>query len=788
MTIKSKLIANIVVTTAIIIGISMAGISSMRYLQEKLSYIAEKSTPFQMSIVEFQRELQSCITNLMKVNASRNIQEYSKFRAEAESSLGNAERSQQNLEKMNAGARLGVYEELNQISGELFTASEARIRSDIAASEVNAKVSQQMKESSDRFKELDSHIRTLQVTHAASFAQALEDTGRFSARLRDLEELRNLVKDLVPALTSAHNATNTPAFLIAKGKTRTLLFRIAANTCSVFFLSDIKSLTADVHEFIQLQSDALAQKNDDSNRWAAESLKTVAEDTNHMILTLNQEIELASSKLAIETNKQRTIFARSNSANSILLANSELVALGLTITGHINRLFILSSPTELDNFASEINSLFLMVNTQARQVEKSLTGLNAVNELKDLRSAISSLAAMRSELYSANGIIATIRTKLNTGEQANRSADKLHAMVVKQSIKSKESVSAARDEQSTSIVAVNNMVRRSLSRTVIISSAVIIIAILFGFWIYQSVLLPLNVILSAVRRQREQVKEKAELAEAVAGGDLCREVIVSEALSLDARQNTKDEMGMVLTAVLGMSEAQVTLDRAFAGMTASLRANRDDEAKRDHVKSGLYELNKILRGDHTIAELADGALSFIAAFLGSGVGIMYQYDDETGMLQPISCYAVSKSDRLTRGFRLGEGLAGQAALERKMIQLDSIPPDYLPIASALGTSDALRVVIVPIMHNDILTGVLELGSFKQFDDDDIDFLMQSLEGVAIAIKVNRSRQLVNELLEQTQAQAEELRVQQEELQQTNEELVERARMLAEHKHHMAGRS
>jgi hypothetical protein len=226
-----------------------------------------------------------------------------------------------------------------------------------------------------------------------------------------------------------------------------------------------------------------------------------------------------------------------------------------------------------------------------------------------------------------------------------------------------------------------------------------------------------------------------------------------------------------------MSEAQATLDRSLAGMTESLRNSRDEAARRDHLKNGLYELNKILRIEHTTAELADEALAFIADFIGAGVGIMYLYDNEGEMLQTLSTYAISKTGRLNWGFPLGEGLPGQVALERKMICLKAVPPDYLPITSALGQANPMNVAILPIMHNDTLAGVLEIGSFKQFSEENFEFLQQAMEGVAIAININYSRQLVNELLEKTQTQAEELHAQQDELHQTNEELMERARML-----------
>ncbi|MDD2364928.1 MAG: GAF domain-containing protein [Desulfuromonadaceae bacterium] len=197
------------------------------------------------------------------------------------------------------------------------------------------------------------------------------------------------------------------------------------------------------------------------------------------------------------------------------------------------------------------------------------------------------------------------------------------------------------------------------------------------------------------------------------------------------------------------------------------------------VKSGLNDINMILREEQDLTELADRTLAFIAEFIDAGTGILYRYDEIDKMLYPISTYASANSERLKNGLHLGEGLPGQVALERKAITLNSVPSGYLPITSSMGSSDPASITIMPIIHNDKLTGVLELGSFRQFNSKDDMFLKQTLEGIAIALNANRARQLINELLEQTQSQAEELRVQQEELQQTNEELLERTRVAEE---------
>lgn len=304
-----------------------------------------------------------------------------------------------------------------------------------------------------------------------------------------------------------------------------------------------------------------------------------------------------------------------------------------------------------------------------------------------------------------------------------------------------------------------------------------LLAAIMTILITRSITNPLCTVLNAVRLQKEGSKEKARLMEAIAGGDLDQETIVVEPLTVDMSLVSSDETGMLLKEIVGMSEVQHLLDRTFAVMTRSLRHNHEQETLRDWFKNGQSELNTILRGDRPTAELTEQALAFLAEYLGAGIGVFYVFDEKEAALQIAAGYAFTRQNRLNERIALGEGLAGQAALQRKMICLNAAPPDYLPISSGLGKADPVNIVVVPLLYNNVLSGILEFGSFKAFSDNDLEFLNQSKKGIAIALSVNKSRQLVNELLEQTQVQAEELRVQREELQQTNEELEERTQML-----------
>jgi two-component sensor histidine kinase len=611
MTIKAKLIINVLLTTAIIIAISTASFFSMRFLQEKLSYLTEKSTPFQIRTIELQRELQRCITTLIKVNAARTFTEYKTFRTEYEESLASVENTQKFLEKISSGAP-GLSDELDKIAQELFAAVEDRIHSNDAATAADVKVLQSIEESSSRFNDLDTSIRNLQSNYSSAFKTALENTRKFSDRLRSIEELRNLVRELQLIAVTVQNAQRGPAVLIARGKLKAMAARINKNE---YFKSNksIAAITTGftdmLAEYIRLKSVMLEQGDEDSKNRATEFGNELSYNLNDLFQTLDQETMLARDELVLANGRQGGIFAQSSSANSILVANSELLALGLMVTGETNQLFTLDSLAELNKHDLLIQTLFTKINQRVQMLESSLNKLDAKKEVKILRAAAASLTIVRNEIYARAGIVTTLKKKLTAIEQANKSADKLRDIVIRQTTKGNESVSVAQVEQEKSIAAVKNMARKSLFQILGIGFVAIIVGILFGFWIYRSVLLPMRVVLDAVNLQQEQGKEKANLAEAVAGGDLGRKVIVSEVIKLDPTHMKKDEMGMVLKAIVGMNEAQVTLDKAFSTMVGKVREARESLERRVKERTEeLFRTNEELNNEIRERERAEGQI------------------------------------------------------------------------------------------------------------------------------------------------------------------------------------
>jgi signal transduction histidine kinase len=159
--------------------------------------------------------------------------------------------------------------------------------------------------------------------------------------------------------------------------------------------------------------------------------------------------------------------------------------------------------------------------------------------------------------------------------------------------------------------------------------------------------------------------------------------------------------------------------------------------------------------------------------------------DRLRMLAGYGRAALSPDDESEITFRLGDGLVGQVAAQRKQILLSQVPGGYLRIGSGLGSADPASLIVLPVLFENQVLAVIEIASFQQFTEIQLAFLNQIMESVGVTVNtiiansvtedlLGKSRQLTSQLEERS----EELQSQQEELRRSNAELAEKAALLA----------
>ncbi len=273
-------------------------------------------------------------------------------------------------------------------------------------------------------------------------------------------------------------------------------------------------------------------------------------------------------------------------------------------------------------------------------------------------------------------------------------------------------------------------------------------------------------LVQSARKLKNSMDATIAQANAVAQGDYAREVVL---------RSERDQLG-----------------RALIDMTRILRQVTAENQEQDWLKTGLAALNEKMRGNQSIDLLGKNIITLLVHHLNGRVGLFYvlhEADKQSPVLQLTASYAYTRRKELSANFGLGEGLVGQAALERELIVVEEVPETYeTQIQSGTGKSHPRNIVLVPLLHEDNVKGVVEIGSFQSFSEVQLDFLNQAAPMIAIGIYTAGSRMRLEQLLAQSQAQAEELQsqseeleVQQEELRQSNEELEERSQELERQK-------
>ncbi len=126
-------------------------------------------------------------------------------------------------------------------------------------------------------------------------------------------------------------------------------------------------------------------------------------------------------------------------------------------------------------------------------------------------------------------------------------------------------------------------------------------------------------------------------------------------------------------------------------------------------------------------------------------------------------------------------MVGQCAKEKERILVTDVPGDYIRINSSLGGLAPVSIVVLPVLFEGDVKAAIELASFAQFSDIHLAFLDQLTQSIGIVLNTIAATMRTEQLLQQSQALAEELQSQQLQLQTTNAELQEKAQLLAEQK-------
>src|SRR5262249_23237499 len=156
-------------------------------------------------------------------------------------------------------------------------------------------------------------------------------------------------------------------------------------------------------------------------------------------------------------------------------------------------------------------------------------------------------------------------------------------------------------------------------------------------------------------------------------------------------------------------------------MIANLRDTTRYNQEQDWLKTNLAEFFGVMQGQRDLQSLTDQIMSVLTPIVGAQHGAFYLAQGGDG-LELASTYAYTKRRQLANRFALGEGLVGQCAREKKPIIVTEVPDDYVEVSSGLGHAPPKTLAVYPVLFENQVRGVIELGSFHEFTQVQLAFL------------------------------------------------------------------
>jgi HAMP domain-containing protein/CheY-like chemotaxis protein/signal transduction histidine kinase len=254
-----------------------------------------------------------------------------------------------------------------------------------------------------------------------------------------------------------------------------------------------------------------------------------------------------------------------------------------------------------------------------------------------------------------------------------------------------------------------------------------------------------------------QVRNIAEVATAVTKGDLTRSIQV------DARGEVAELKDNINT------------------MIDNLRLTTDRNTEQDWLKTNLARFTNMLQGQRDLSTVGRLLLSELTPLVGAQLGVIYQVEnaDAPSGMRLLSAYADDGANGHPQRLRIGDGLIGQCAADKRRLLITEMPAHAVPIGSALFKVVPKNIIVLPVLFESQVKAVIELASINAFTALQVTFLDQLTTNIGIVLNSIEATMQTEGLLTQSQQLAGELQTQQRELQTTNEQLEQKAQQLAE---------
>ena len=166
----------------------------------------------------------------------------------------------------------------------------------------------------------------------------------------------------------------------------------------------------------------------------------------------------------------------------------------------------------------------------------------------------------------------------------------------------------------------------------------------------------------------------------------------------------------------------------------TLQMSAREQATQGWIKATVGGTTEQLQSVEDFPTFATVLLSRISSNVDLLYGAFYLADERQMRFIRVGAFATSVSAE-PREFAVGEALVGQAALERRTLQIVSTPERHIEIVAGVGAVTPASVLFIPVIHQDVVLAVIELAPSSPVSERQQDLFDALLPTVALNTKI-----------------------------------------------------
>ncbi len=244
-------------------------------------------------------------------------------------------------------------------------------------------------------------------------------------------------------------------------------------------------------------------------------------------------------------------------------------------------------------------------------------------------------------------------------------------------------------------------------------------------------------------------------------------MITSILSSVTELQDTMSEISRTGKLV----KSEMTGQNEITVMGAHFNVLIDMLEKQLWLREGLNQLTDALSGDISYSDLVGESINFVSRYIDACAGALYKYNKETEVCELTASFAFVERKYISNQFKIGEGIVGQVAIEKKPILLKNITREEAVGHTGTVSEPPKHIYAVPLSYEQELYGVLEVASFEAITETKIEFLNAASQNISTFLYTASQNEQIKILLEETQNANESLQARTDEVNDANEKLT-----------------